>query len=203
MACGLFPTGNYAGYKEKIMTRCSLAKSLAVRSDRGHVVTPAPAFSTGFLEQKADGLAPVSDTAVIEAALSILAKRVARGSVMSSPQAVKEFLTLRLSDLQHEIFGVMLLTTRHTLIDFVELFRGTLDGASVHPRELVKLALAKNAAAIIITHSHPSGVKDPSCADELITTRIKEALALVEIRCLDHIIVAGRDTYSFAEHGLI
>jgi DNA repair protein RadC len=116
---------------------------------------------------------------------------------------VKEFLTLRLSDLQHEIFGVMLLTTRHTLIDFVELFRGTLDGASVHPRELVKLALAKNAAAIIITHSHPSGVKDPSCADALITTRIKEALALVEIRCLDHIIVAGRDTYSFAEHGLI
>jgi DNA repair protein RadC len=169
-----FPAGNHAGYKEKIMTRHSLAKSLAVRSDRGHVVTPAPAFSTGFLEQKADGLAPLSDTVVIEAALSILAKRIARGSVMSSPQAVKEFLTLRLSDLQHEIFGVLLLTTRHTLIDFVELFRGTLDGASVHPRELVKLALAKNAAAIIITHSHPSGVKEPSHADELITTRIKD-----------------------------
>jgi DNA repair protein RadC len=188
VACGLFPAGNHAGYKEKIMTHRSLAKSLAVRSDRGHVVTPAPAFSTGFLQQKADGLAPVSDTAVIEAALSILAKRIARGSVMSSPPAVKEFLTLRLSDLQHEIFGVMLLTTRHTLIDFVELFRGTLDGASVHPRELVKLALAKNAAALIITHSHPSGVREPSRADELITTRIKEALALVEIRCLDHLL---------------
>jgi hypothetical protein len=137
----LLPAGNFAGYKEIHMTRCSLSKKLTVRSDRGYVVAPPETFSTGFFEQTQTGMAPVADSAVIEASLAILAKRVARGSVLSSPSAVKNFLVTRLVDLEYEIFGVVLLTTRHHLIDFVELFRGTLDGASVAPREVLKLVL--------------------------------------------------------------
>jgi DNA repair protein RadC len=115
-------------------------------------------------------------------------KRVARGSVLSSPSAVKHFLVTRLADLEHEIFGVLLLTTRHHLIDFVELFRGTLDGANVAPREVVKLVLARNTAAVILVHQHPSVVKDASRADELITATIKEALALIQVRVVDHLL---------------
>src|ERR1700722_11081280 len=137
------------------MTRRSLSKKLAVRSDRGYVVAPPETFSTRFFEQTKTGIAPVADSLVIEASLAILAKRVARGSVLSSPSTVKNFLVTRLADLEHEIFGVMLLTTRHHLIDFVELFRGTLDGANVAPREVVKLVLARNAAAVILVHQHP------------------------------------------------
>jgi DNA repair protein RadC len=135
------------------MTQRSLAKKLAVRSDRGYVVAPPETFSTRFFEQTETGFAPVADSAVIEASLAILAKRVARGSVLSSPSTVKNFLVTRLADLEHEIFGMLLLTTRHHLIDFVELFRGTLDGANVAPREVVKLVLARNAAAVILAHS--------------------------------------------------
>ena len=94
---------------------------------------------------------------------------------------------------------MLLLTTRHHLIDFVELFRGTLDGANVAPREVVKLVLARNAGAVILVHQHPSAVKDASQADELITATLKEALALIQVRVIDHIIVAGRDTLSFAD----
>ncbi len=185
------------------MTRRSLSKKLAVRSDRGYVVAPPETFSTRFFEQTETGIVPVTDSAVVEASLTILAKRVARGSVLSSPSTVKNYLVTRLADLEHEVFGVLLLTTRHHLIDFVELFRGTLDGANVAPREVVKLVLARNAAAVILVHQHPSAVKDASQADELITARLKDALALIQVRVIDHIIVAGRDTLSFAESGLL
>jgi DNA repair protein RadC len=96
-----------------------------------------------------------------------------------------------------------LLDKRHRLIEYVELFRGTIDGASVHPREVVKLALAKNAAALLLAHPHPSGVAEPNQADELITQRLKDALSLVDIRVLDHLVVAGGDVISMAERGLI
>jgi len=96
-----------------------------------------------------------------------------------------------------------LLDKRHRLIEYVELFRGTIDGASVHPREVVKLALAKNAAAILLAHPHPSGVAEPSQADELITQRLKEALSLIDVRVLDHLVIAGGDVISFAERGLL
>src|SRR5450631_4175319 len=154
------------------MTQRSLSKKLAVRSDRGYVVAPPETFSTGFFQQTDTGIAPVADSAVIEASLAILAKRVARGSVLSSPSAVKHFLVTRLADMEHEIFGVLLLTTRHELIDFVELFRGCLSGASVHIRQIAKLALARNAAAVLLVHLHPSGINTPSQADELITQRV-------------------------------
>jgi DNA repair protein RadC len=101
------------------------------------------------------------------------------------------------------VFAVLLLDARNRLIEFVELFRGMIDGASVYPREVVKLALAKNAAAVLIAHDHPSGVSEPSHADELITRRVRDALALVDIRLLDHIIIAGGDAVSFAERGLL
>jgi DNA repair protein RadC len=97
----------------------------------------------------------------------------------------------------------LLLDSHHRLIEYVELFRGTIDGASVHPREVVKLALAKNAAALVLAHPHPSGVAEPSHADELITKRLVSALSLVDIRVLDHVIVAGGEVSSFAERGLI
>jgi DNA repair protein RadC len=199
----VLPAGHFAGYKEIHMTRRSLSKKLAVRSDRGYIAAPPETFSTAFFEQTETGIAPVSDSAVIEASLAILARRVARGSVLSSPSAVKHFLVTRLADLEHEIFGVILLDTRHHLIDFVELFRGTLDGANVAPREVVKLVLARNAAAVILVHQHPSAVKEASQADELVTARLREALALIQVRVVDHIIVAGRDTLSFAETGLL
>jgi DNA repair protein RadC len=122
---------------------------------------------------------------------------------MTSPKLVKEFLSMKLGTHEHESFCVLLLDKRHRLIEYIELFRGTIDGASVHPREVVKLALAKNAAALLLAHPHPSGVAEPSQADELITQRLKDALSLIDVRVLDHFIVAGGDCISMAERGLI
>lgn len=123
--------------------------------------------------------------------------------LLSSPNSTREFLSARLRDLELEVFCCLYLDKRHRLIQFEELFRGTIDGASVHPREIVKLGLQKNAAAIIVAHNHPSGVAEPSQADELITQRLKEALALVDIRLVDHIIVGDGTSVSLAERGLL
>src|SRR6202045_4677083 len=117
---------------------------------------------------------------IFERAQALMAQRFRAGTpVMDSPRKTREFLRLRLGVLEHEVFAVLFLTKRHHLIEYVELFRGTIDGASVHPREIVKLVLAKNAAAIVLAHPHPSGVAEPSKADELITQRLKAALSLV------------------------
>ena len=140
---------------------------------------------------------------IIAAARVIMSRKLRRGASMTSPKLVKDFLSLKLGLLEHETFCVMLLDKRHRLIEYVELFRGTIDGASVHPREVVKLALAKNAAAVLCAHPHPSGVAEPSQADELITQRLREALALVDIRVLDHLIIAGGEVLSMAEKGMI
>jgi DNA repair protein RadC len=125
------------------------------------------------------------------------------GSVLSNPRATREFLRMRLRDLRHEVFCCVYLDNRNRVITFAELFRGTIDGASVHPREVVKEALAHNAAAVILAHNHPSGIAEPSQADELITRRLKEALALVDIRVLDHLVVGDDTCESFAERGLL
>jgi DNA repair protein RadC len=150
-----------------------------------------------------DELRTATATEIIAAARRAMTRRVRRGISMDSPRAVREFLTMKLGTLEHETFAVLLLDTRHRLIDYVELFRGTIDKASVHPREVVKLALARNAAALVLAHPHPSGAADPSQADELITRRLKEALALIDVRLLDHVIVAGGDAISFADRGLL
>ncbi|HTB65322.1 MAG TPA: DNA repair protein RadC [Steroidobacteraceae bacterium] len=125
------------------------------------------------------------------------------GPALDCPDAARGFLLAQLRDRPYEVFCCLHLDTRHRLIAFEELFRGTIDGASVHPREVVKSALARNAAAVILAHNHPSGVAEPSHADELITQRLRDALALVDVRVLDHVIVGDGRCMSFAERGLI
>jgi DNA repair protein RadC len=146
---------------------------------------------------------PASGDEILRSAREVMNRRVRRGTSMSSPRVVRDFLSIKLGSLEHETFCVLLLDARHRLIEYVELFRGTIDSASVHPREIVKLALAKNAAALLCAHDHPSGVAEPSQADEQITQRIKAALDLVQVRFLDHIIIAGGVAVSLAERGLI
>jgi DNA repair protein RadC len=116
---------------------------------------------------------------------------------------VRDYLNLRLKGMEYEVFAVVLLNNKHVPIKYLELFRGTIDGASVHPREVVKEALAANAAAVILAHNHPSGCSEPSMADQRITQRLREALALVDVRVLDHLIVGSGEAVSFAERGLL
>lgn len=140
---------------------------------------------------------------VLASARQLIDKSVNTGTVLTSPRIVCDYLTLKLAGLEHEVFAALFLTTRHQLIEYVELFRGTIDGAAVHAREVVKAALGVNAAAVIFAHNHPSGNPEPSEADKAITSTLKQALALVDIRTLDHFVVAGRETVSFAQRGLL
>lgn len=144
---------------------------------------------------------PVTADELVRLAEVILSERVARGQALSDPTAVKRWLVTRLSDRPHEVFCLLHLDNRHRIIAFEELFRGTIDGASVHPREVVKQALQHNAAAVILVHNHPSGVAEPSDADRRLTQRLKDSLALVDIRTLDHFVVGGAEVVSFAERG--
>ncbi|MFO1425387.1 MAG: DNA repair protein RadC [Steroidobacteraceae bacterium] len=145
--------------------------------------------------------------ALLQAALELarrhFAEELRSGPALLSPAATRQFLVAQLRDRPYEVFCALFLDNRHRLIACEELFRGTIDGASVHPREVLRHAMAHNAAALILAHNHPSGVAEPSQADELITHRLRDALALVDIRVLDHLIVAGPDTLSMAERGLL
>jgi DNA repair protein RadC len=154
-------------------------------------------------ENTASGIREASFQEVLDAARSALAKRVRRGTGFTSPRITADYLRVRLSTLDHEVFCVIYLTKRHQFIACEDLFRGTIDGASVYPREVLKAALKHNAAAVILAHNHPSGVAEPSQADLDITRQLKKALDLVDIRVLDHLIIAGGDTVSFAERGLV
>lgn len=140
--------------------------------------------------------------AVLEMSRRYLFEGLQRGDALTSPQETREYLSGQLRDYAHEVFAVLFLDQRHRVIKFEEMFRGTIDGANVYPREVVKKALELNAAAVIFAHNHPSGVAEPSQADERITRRLKEALSLVDIRVLDHFIV-GENVVSFAERGLL
>jgi DNA repair protein RadC len=156
-----------------------------------------------IVDSTSGALRLASPEEIFAAARILLARRYRRGTELTSPDATRELVLHQLSDREHEVFVLILLDNRHRLIKFLELFRGTIDGASVHPREVVKEALKHNAAAVILGHNHPSGIAEPSTADELITRRLREALALVDIRVLDHLIVAGTETISFAARGLL
>ena len=123
--------------------------------------------------------------------------------VLESPRIVRDYLAVHYAGHEREVFGCLFLDNRHRLIAVEEMFLGTIDGASVHPREVVKRALQLNAAAVILAHNHPSGVAEPSQADELITARLRDALALVDIRVLDHLVVGGTTVTSFVERGLL
>ncbi len=141
--------------------------------------------------------------AVLELTRRHLGEELQRGEAITSPGKTREFLIAQLRDRPHEVFCCFYLDTRHRMIGFEELFRGTLDGASVHPREVVKSALAKNAAAVIFAHNHPSGVAEPSDADRRLTRRLNDALALVDVRVLDHFVIGDGEAISFAERGLL
>ena len=145
------------------------------------------------------------DDAIVAKALEILEGRMRRNPItLDSPSTVRDYLRLKLGELEYETFGCVWLDAQNRIIDHGEQFRGTLTQTSVYPREVVKAAMANNAAAVIFYHNHPSGVGEPSHADQLLTETLKKALALVDVRVLDHFIVAGASTpVSFAERGLL
>ncbi len=148
---------------------------------------------------------PVTAEEIIEQAKEILQSLFSRSdqTPFTGTQSVKHYLKFALAPKRREIFACLFLDNRHRLIKYEELFQGTIDGASVHPREVVKAALEHNAPAVILAHNHPSGVAEPSQADIQITTRLKEALALIDVRVLDHFIIGEDEPVSFAERGLI
>jgi len=141
--------------------------------------------------------------AVVELTRRALKEEITRDDALNSPQAVRDYLRLSLSSLPYEVFVALFLDSQNRLLAADELFRGTLAQTSVYPREVVKAALSRNAAAVIFAHNHPSGVAEPSRADELLTQSLKQALSLVDIRTLDHFIVAGQRVVSLAERGLV
>jgi len=196
------PAGNPACEVWRLLmaTRQRIVRSLNTRSTSGAIGVAETKFSTGW--SSATG-SLISDDLLVETALKIVSGNLVRGDVLQSPSATRQYLSLRFANLEHEVFSCLWLDNRHRVIACEEMFRGTIDGASVHPREVVKRALAQNAAAVILAHNHPSGVAEPSQADELITQRLRDALAIVDIRLLDHLIVAGARVVSMAERGAI
>lgn len=149
------------------------------------------------------GLNACEKHSLVALALAVLQEQHQPGCALTSPNQTRAYLRLRLSDRKAEVFGCLFLDNRHRVIDVSELFQGTIDGASVYPRVVVQQALALNAAAIVFFHNHPSGVAEPSRDDEAITQRLKQSLALVDIRVLDHVVVSAVDSVSFAERGLL
>lgn len=146
---------------------------------------------------------PATPEQVIAAARNVMDARLVRGRTFNDPVSAKNFLIAKLGGQEREIFACAFLDTRHHLIEYRELFAGSIDSAEVHPREVVKAALHCNAAAVCLAHNHPSGSLEPSRADRALTDRLKDALALVDVRTLDHIIVGGSKASSFAERGLL
>ena len=152
---------------------------------------------------KPSSLSDVEKQSVVALAMKVLAIKHRAGRPLSNPEATRNYLRLRLADYRNEVFGSLFLDNRHRIIAVRELFQGTIDGASIHPRVVVQQALETNAAAILLFHNHPSGVAEPSHADEAITRRLKDALALVDVRVLDHFVVSAGESVSFAERGLL
>ena len=162
------------------------------------------ADSRTFCQTKGLGLAKYSQIqAAIELGKRYLQENLQKKDVLSSPNDTKNFLLAQLRAYPYEVFACLFLDNRHQIISFDKMFNGTIDGANVYPREVVKQALARNAAAVIFAHNHPSGVAEPSLADKNITRRLQEALGLVDIRVLDHFVIGENTAVSFAEQGLI
>lgn len=150
------------------------------------------------------GLGPAKYTqlqAVLEMGRRHLFETLQRGESLTDPSATRQYLSARLRDHPHEVFACLFLDNRHRVICFEELFRGTINGASVHPREVVKKALHHNAAALILAHNHPSGIAEPSEADRQLTTKLQKALGLVDVRVLDHVVIGDGEAVAFAERG--
>jgi DNA repair protein RadC len=141
--------------------------------------------------------------AVLEMGRRHLSATMKEGDLLTSPDLVRNYLSAQLRHQAQEVFAILFLDNQHRLIAYEEMFFGTIDGASVYPREVVKKALAKNAAAVILAHNHPSGIAEPSQADQRITRRLQDALLLVDVRVIDHMVVGAREVVSFAERGLL
>ena len=167
----------------------------------------APHTGTPF--QVADGTGcyrltrPVTESEVITFSCSLLAQRFKRPILFGAVKASKQYFIIQLAERLQEVFASAFLDNRHRLIAYEELFFGTIDSCSVHPREVVRRALFHNAAAVVFAHNHPSGIAEPSRPDEEITRRLKEALALIDVRVLDHIVVGGGEAISLAERGML
>jgi DNA repair protein radc len=173
-------------------------------ADFGGLVGLLSASQTEFCAGKGLGTAKYAQLqATLELSRRYLRNEIAERDVLTSPEAVRNYLKSRLRVHPHEVFACLFLDNRHRVIEYRELFRGTIDGASVHPREVVREAMRWNAAAVIFAHNHPSGVAEPSQADVRITQRLQDALALVDVRVLDHIIIGDGGGTSFAERGLL
>lgn len=182
-------------------TKDLLEKLLGVRQTRLHYRGSLQALFTA-----ADTEASLACDKLIvarEIVRRLMAEELRAGAALTSPGAVRDYLKLLLRDLPHEVFVCLWLDAQHRVMETQEAFRGTLTATAVYPREIVKAALAANAAAVIFAHNHPSGVAQPSQADELLTRNLREALSLVEVKVLDHFIVAGNQAISFAERGLL
>jgi DNA repair protein RadC len=179
-----------------------LARDLLSRFDGLRPLLSAPAEE--FCEAKGLGSAKFAQLqAVLEMARRHLQSRIERGDVLRDPQATRRYLLAQMRDLPHEVFAALFLDNQHRVIRFAPLAAGTIDGAAVYPREVVKAALKHGAAAVIFAHNHPSGIAEPSAADRSLTERLKEALALVDIRVLDHFVIGEGSPVSFAERGWI
>ena len=154
-----------------------------------------------FVDLKPSELNEQEKRSIVTLATKVLAFKFRAGRALSSPEETRTYLRLKLADYRNEVFGCLFLDNRHRVIALRELFQGTIDGASVHPRVVVQQALDINAAALVFFHNHPSGVAEPSRADEMLTRRLCDALALVDVRVLDHFVVSGGESVSFAESG--
>ncbi|MES9990565.1 MAG: DNA repair protein RadC [Candidatus Thiodiazotropha sp.] len=183
-------------------TAVDLARSLLL--DFGGLRHLLAADQQRFCRGKGLGVAKYAQLqAVLEMSRRYLGEQLTASDSLTSPEQTQDYLQVRLRHYPYEVFSCLFLDNRHRILGYEELFRGTIDGASVHPREVVRRALEYNAAALIFAHNHPSGVAEPSRADRQITLRLKEALALVEIRVLDHIVIGEGEAVSLAQRGMI
>lgn len=167
-----------------------MEKIAKMEDEATYSVTAAPAVS--------------SDDAIIAKALAILNSRMRQtGPAFGCPDDVKAYCCLNIGNLPHEVFGVLFLDAKHRLLSYEQMFRGTITQTSVYPREVVKTAIAHNAVAVILTHNHPSGSTEPSRADTALTSTLKAALELIDVKVLDHVIVSGGQSLSMAERGMV
>ncbi|HHH46466.1 MAG TPA: DNA repair protein RadC [Thiotrichales bacterium] len=167
-------------------------------------VLPLTFDTNRFAEIQTSELSENEQASLVKLALAVLQERHQRGECLNSPKATRDYLHLLLSERRNEAFGALFLDSKHRLILCEErMFQGTLDGASIYPRVVVQRALACNAAAVIFFHNHPSGVPEPSGADQAITQKLKDVLSLIDVRVLDHIVVGHEGTVSFAERGIL
>ena len=146
---------------------------------------------------------PISEAELITTAKSAIAKRLPNTPILSSAKLVRDYLTLELANKPMEVFYVLFLSNQHQLLGMEAMFHGTIDGASVYPREIVRKVLEYNAAAVILAHNHPSGKAEPSRADQTITARIQEALGFIDVRVVDHLVIGSEEVVSFAQRGLL